>query len=369
MVDLKSQYLELKNEIDQNILEAVRSSAFINGPFVKSFEQNLAEFLAVETVISCGNGTDALQIALMALDLPREAEVILPSFTYAATAEVIGLLGLTPVMVDVNQTDFNISIEELEKAITPKSKVIVPVHLYGQSADMEALMEIARNHDLYVVEDNAQSIGALYSFSSGKKTALGCIGDIGCTSFYPSKNLGAYGDGGALMTNNPELAKKIRQIANHGQSKKYYHERIGVNSRLDNIQAAVLLAKLSRLSAFNKERSKLADFYDQALKDIDQLIVPKRNPKSTHVFHQYTLRILENKRDNLIEHLNNAGISSMIYYPLPLYAQKAYAHWFKAEKHPNAELLCKEVLSIPMHPNMKKNDAQYIVDQIKNFFS
>ena len=299
MVDLIGQYQKIKSEVDEAVLEVIESAAFINGPKVKEFQASLEAYLGVKHVIPCANGTDALQIALMALDLRPGDEVIVPAFTYVATAEVIALLNLSPVMVDVDPETFNITASILEKAITPKTKAVVPVHLFGQSADMESIMAVARKHSIYVIEDNAQAIGADYTFSDGKNQKAGTIGDIGCTSYYPSKNLGAYGDGGAIFTNNEELGQKIRMIANHGQNKRYYHAMVGVNSRLDSIQAAVLNIKLKHLDEYAAARQTVAAYYDKAFSGVEQLQIPKRQHNSTHVFHQYTLLVKDGRRDEL----------------------------------------------------------------------
>lgn len=369
MVDLGAQYQSLKTEIDQAVQGVLDSQAFINGPEVKSFEKELASYNKAGFAIACGNGTDALQIALMALDLNQGDEVIIPSFTYVATAEVIVLLGLKPVMVDVDYNTFNINVAELEKAIGPKTKVIVPVHLFGQCVDMEALMEIANAHNLYVIEDNAQSIGADYTFSDGSKKKSGTLGHIGCTSFYPSKNLGAFGDGGAIITNDEVLANKLRRIANHGQAKRYYHSMVGVNSRLDSMQACILNVKLKHLDHFNAKRKELADFYRAELNNISELDLPKLNPNSNHVYHQFTLKVLNDKREALQSHLKENGIPTMIYYPVPLYKQEAYAKWFSGTPHKVTEKLSDEVLSLPMHPNMEQSQAEYITKTIKQFYS
>ncbi len=369
MVDLGAQYKELKTEINSRMQEVLESSAYINGPAVRTFENNLSQFLQVDHVVSCGNGTDALQIALMALDLSPGDEVIIPSFTYVATAEVIALLGLKPVMVDADYDTFNIDCKQLETVITSRSKVIIPVHLFGQCCDMDKIMQIANQHNLYVIEDNAQSIGAEYSFDNGTKAKAGTIGHIGCTSFYPSKNLGAYGDGGAIMTKDESLAYKIRRIANHGQSKKYHHDLVGVNSRLDSLQACVLDAKLMRLKKYNAQRADLAMHYSKELESLEQIIVPSLFTKSEHVYHQYTLKVLGGKRDELKEHLNNNGIPSMIYYPIPLYAQDAYKQYHAGTVQETTERLCKEVLSLPMHPNMTRDQADFITSKIKSFYS
>ncbi|MEM9918109.1 MAG: DegT/DnrJ/EryC1/StrS family aminotransferase [Bacteroidota bacterium] len=369
MVDLKKQYLNMKAEIDQAIQEVVDSTRFIGGPVVKAFQQNLAEYLDVAHVIPCANGTDALQIALMALDLEPGDEVIVPSFTYVATAEVIGLLNLKPVMVDVDPKTFNITADIVEKAVTARTKVIVPVHLFGQSSDMEPIMEVARKHQLYVIEDNAQAIGSLYTFQNGKKRRTGTIGHIGTTSFFPSKNLGCYGDGGAMFTNDDELAARLRMIANHGQKKKYHHSVIGCNSRLDALQAAVLNVKLRYLDDYSGARQQVAAYYDQAFSDVEALQTPFRQHNSTHVFHQYTMQVGNGKRDELKAYLNDKGIPSMIYYPVPLYEQDAFKKFIAPDfQLPVTEALCKNVLSLPIHTEMEPSLMEYIANSVKDFF-
>lgn len=370
VVDLKSQYLKLKNEIDSAIISSVESTKFINGPEVKEFAQSLASYLRVNHVIPCANGTDALQIALMALELNPGDEVICPAFTYVATAEVIGLLGLVPVMADVCQDTFNIDVSSLSKLLTEKTKAIVPVHLYGQSCDMEPLLSFAKKNKLFVVEDNAQAIGAEYTFSDGSIKKTGTIGDIGTTSFFPSKNLGCYGDGGALMTNDEVLAGKIKMIANHGQEKKYYHKVLGCNSRLDSIQAAILNIKLKHLDDYSSNRNKMANFYFEQLSSIEGLILPLKSKKSTHVFHQFTVKVTNGRRDALKKYLESHGIPSMIYYPLPLYKQEAFNQYVEPEfVLTNTEKLCYEVLSLPIHTEMDKEHMVYICSKIKSFFT
>lgn len=368
MVDLKTQYLNIKDEIDAAVLEVLGSTAYINGPKVKAFQANLEQYLGVNHVIPCANGTDALQVAMMALELKPGDEVIVPAFTYVATAEVIALLQLKPVMVDVDPDTFNITAEIIQKAITAKTKAVVPVNLFGQSCDMEPIMALAKTHNLYVIEDNAQAIGADYTFLNETTVKTGTIGHIGCTSFYPSKNLGAYGDGGALYTNDDELGKKCRMIANHGQVKRYYHDMVGVNSRLDAIQAAILDIKLKYLDQYAKARQKAAAYYDQALKDVTQLQVPKRQHNSTHVFHQYTLIVKDGRRDSLKEYLKEKGIPSMVYYPVPLYAQKAYikneVNLLSATDH-----LCRSVISLPIHSEMNEEMLEFISETVKAFFN
>ena len=368
MVDLIGQYHKIKSEIDQEIAEVLETAHFIKGPKVVAFERELEEYLDVNHVISCANGTDALQIAMMALNLKPGDEVIVPAFTYVATAEVIALLQLTPIMVDVAPDSFNITADIIEKAITPRTKAIVPVHLFGQGADMEAIMTVAEKHQLYVIEDNAQAIGADYTFKNKSVKKLGTIGHIGCTSFFPSKNLGCYGDGGAISANNTELADKIRMIANHGQVKKYHHSMIGCNSRLDAIQAAVLKVKLKYLDEYVAARQKVAAHYDEAFEGMTELVTPYRQPSSTHVFHQYTLLVKNGKRDALKAHLNNKGIPSMIYYPIPLYKQLAFKSYFSGASLPVTEHLCQSVLSLPIHTEMDSETQQYIVEGVQSFF-
>lgn len=369
MVDLKGQYDRIKTEIDRAVIDCMESTAFINGPTVKEFQSDLEKYLGVKHVIPCANGTDSLQIAMMALDLKPRDEVICPAFTYVATAEVIGLLGLTPVMVDVDPNTYNIDILAIENAITTKTKAIVPVHLYGQSCDMEPIMALALKHQLFVIEDNAQAIGADYTFSDGRVAKTGTIGHIGSTSFFPSKNLGCYGDGGALMTNDDNLAQKMRMIANHGQEKKYYHKVLGCNSRLDTIQAAILKIKLNYLDSYSKARNAVADFYDNAFMDIEGLQLPLRKTNSTHVFHQYTLKVKNGRRDELQEFLSKKGIPSMIYYPMPLYRQEAFQQFvhdgFQLE---TSELLCNEVLSLPIHTELNADQLQWVSSNIRSFF-
>ncbi len=369
MVDLKSQYLKIQSEIEQSFQEVLTSCQFIKGPKVLSFEQNLANYLGVQEVISCANGTDALQLAMMALDLQPGDEVIVPAFTYVATAEVIALLKLKPVMVDVDLDDFNTTADYISNAITNKTKAIVPVHLFGQSAAMEPILSLAKKHGLYVIEDNAQAIGADYTLQNGQQQKVGTLGDIGCTSFFPSKNLGCYGDGGALFTNNIELATRIRSIANHGQSKKYHHQYIGVNSRLDALQAAVLDIKLKYLDQYNAARRQVANQYDAAFKSIPQLKTPFRSAHSTHIFHQYTLQAIEFDRDDLIHYLRKKGIPAMIYYPIPLYEQVAFVPFVsKNISLPHTEKLCQSVFSLPIHTEMDAETQAYIIEGVKSYF-
>lgn len=369
MVDLKGQYERIKTEVDTAIQEVIDTTSFINGPQVSIFQNSLEKYLGVNHVIPCANGTDSLQIAMMALDLQPGDEVIVPAFTYVATAEVIALLHLVPVMVDIDQLYFNIDVNKIEAAITSKTKAIVPVHLFGQAANMEAIMEIAEKHNLYVIEDNAQAIGADYYFKDGSSKKLGTIGHIGSTSFFPSKNLGCYGDGGALMTNDTDLAKKMKMIANHGQSVKYVHDAIGCNSRLDTIQAAVLNVKLKHLDDYRDRRNKVANTYDTAFSAIDGLTIPARTTSSNHVFHQYTLLVKDSKRDEFKAYLEHNGVPAMIYYPIPLYKQKAYNQYtpkdFSLEV---TEQNCNEVISLPMHTELDDVTLQYIVDTVRRYF-
>ncbi len=368
MVDLHGQYHKIKEEVDTAVAGVLESCQFINGPEVKLFQQELEQYLGVKHVIPCGNGTDALQIAMMALNFKPGDEVITADFTYAATAEVIGLLKLKPVLVDVYKDNFSINLNAIEAAITPKTVAIVPVHLFGQCVDMEGVMDIAKRHNLAVIEDVAQAIGAEYTFSDSTVMKAGTIGTIGCTSFFPSKNLGAYGDGGALFTNDDELAKKIRMIGNHGQSVQYYHDEIGVNSRLDSIQAAILRVKLRHLNEYAVARQKVAAYYDRTFKEYTSIITPEVSNYSTHVYHQYTLQILDVDRDELRKHLAAKGIPTMIYYPLPLHVQKAYLDpRYKDGDFPVTEQLCKTVLSLPIHTEMDEEQLDYIIHAVLEF--
>ena len=371
MVDLKSQYLAMQEEVDQAVLDVIRSGAFINGPAVKSFQAGLETYLGAKHVVPCANGTDALQIALMALGLEPGDEVIVPAFTYVASAEVIALLRLSPVMVDVDPRTFNVRAEDIEPAITERTKAIIPVHLYGQSCDMEPIVALAKKHGLHVVEDNAQAIGATYTFADGRQARTGTLGDIGCTSFYPSKNLGAYGDGGAINTDSDDLAAALRKVANHGQSRRYYHDVVGCNSRLDSIQAAILNCKLDRLDGYSDRRRSAADYYDAHLQDIPGLLTPARQHNSTHVFHQYTLRVDGGRRDALKEFLSERGVPSMIYYPVALYDQEAFRGTAANEVSflPNTDLLTREVISLPMHSEFEEDTLAYIVAQVRRFFA
>ena len=368
MVDLHGQYERIKSEIDQAIQEVLDSTAFIQGPQVQQFADALKSYIGAGYCIPCANGTDALQIAMMALDLKPGDEVILPVHTYVATAEVIALLGLTPVFIDVHEDTFNLDTSQLESKITSKSKAIVPVHLYGQCADMEVILKIAQKNKLFVIEDVAQALGAVYTFSDGSKKRAGTMGTIGTTSFFPSKNLGCYGDGGAIFTNDASLAEKIKMMANHGQRIKYHHNVIGVNSRLDTLQAAILSVKLKYLSDYESRRNAVADFYDGALIGIRQVKIPARVKNSTHVFHQYTLKV--ERRDELKKFLEEKGIPTMIYYPVPLHFQKAYEReGFGAGSFPVTEQLSRSVISLPIHTEMRTDELNYIAEQIKNFYN
>ncbi len=368
MVDLRSQYLQIKQEIDTAIQDVVDSCGFINGPAVKNFQEDLEKYLGVRYVIPCANGTDALQVAMMALGLQPGDEVITTSFTFIATAEVIALLQLTPVLVDVDPRTFNIDLNAIEKAITPKTKALVPVHLFGQCSPMEEIMTIAKKHNLFVIEDNCQAIGADYIFADGVRKKAGTIGHIGCTSFFPSKNLGCYGDGGAISTNDEALAKQLRVIVNHGMVVRYYHDIVGVNSRLDSIQAAVLKVKLKYLDQYAAKRRTAAEFYDKAFANNPKLITPARYTKSTHVFHQYTIVTRDIDRKGLIDHLNSKEIPAMIYYPVPLHMQKAYIDArYKPGDFPVTEALCNSVFSLPMHTELDEEQLQYITSSVLEY--
>ena len=364
MVDLQSQYQKIKGDVDAAILNVLDSAAFINGPEVKQFETELQDYLNVKHVIPCGNGTDALQIALMALGLEPGDEVITADFTFAATVEVVDLLKLNSILVDVDYDTFTIDTEKLKAAITPKTKAIIPVHLFGQCANMDEIMAIAKEHNLYVVEDTAQAIGADYK---GRKA--GTIGHIGCTSFFPSKNLGCYGDGGAIFTNDDDIAHRLRGIVNHGMYKRYYHDEVGVNSRLDSVQAAVLRRKLPFLNDYNAARNKAAAYYTEAFKDIDALLTPVKGEDTTHVFHQYTLRVTNGKRNELQAFLTEKEIPAMIYYPVPLRKQKAYdnGHYNDVD-FPNTNKLVEEVMSLPMHTELDEEQLAYITSAVREFF-
>ena len=370
MVDLRGQYLNIKSEIDQGIQEVIDSCAFINGPAVKSFQEDLERYLGVKHVIPCANGTDALQVSMMALGLQPGDEVITASFTFIATAEVIALLRLTPVLVDVDPDTFNIDPKAIEKAITPRTKAIVPVHLFGQCAPMEEILEIARKHNLFVIEDNCQAIGADYIFSDGTRKKAGTMGEIGCTSFFPSKNLGCYGDGGAIFTNDDELAKQLRVVVNHGMTVRYYHDYIGVNSRLDSIQAAILKVKLAHLDDYASSRRRAADFYDKAFAGNPKLKTPVRYAKSTHVFHQYTLVTNGFDRQALLDHMGSKGIPVMVYYPVPLHMQKAYIDpRYKPGDFPVTEALSVGVISLPMHSELDEEQLGFITASLLEFIN
>ncbi|MDO5615775.1 MAG: DegT/DnrJ/EryC1/StrS family aminotransferase [Cruoricaptor ignavus] len=367
MVDLQSQYYKIKQEVDNAVLNVMDSAAFINGSEVKFFQKELEDYLDVKHVIPCGNGTDALQIALMALDLKEGDEVITADFTFAATVEVIHLLKLKAVLVDVDYDTFTLDTEKLKAAITDKTKAIIPVHLFGQCANMDEILSIAKTHNLYVVEDNAQAIGADYTFADGSTKKSGTMGTIGTTSFFPSKNLGCYGDGGAIFTNDDALAHKLRGIVNHGMYERYYHDEIGVNSRLDSIQAAVLRKKLPNLDAYNDARRKAADYYDEAFANHPNILLPKRAENSTHVFHQYTLRILNGKRNELRDFLAEKEIPAMIYYPVALRKQKAYYQESNDADFVNTDLLLDQVISLPMHTELDDEQLKYITDSVLEF--
>ncbi|MEW7290853.1 DegT/DnrJ/EryC1/StrS family aminotransferase [Aquimarina sp. 2304DJ70-9] len=381
MVDLKGQYAHIKEQVDSSILNVIHSTAFINGPEVHSFQKELEEYLDVKHVIPCANGTDALQIAMMGLGLEPGDEVITADFTFAATVEVIALLRLTPVLVDVELDSFNIDPEAIRKAITPKTKAIVPVHLFGQSANMDEIMAIAKEHNLYVIEDNAQGIGADYKFTNGKLAKTGAIGHVASTSFFPSKNLGCYGDGGAIFTNDDDLAHTIRGVVNHGMYKRYHHDVVGVNSRLDSIQAAVLRAKLPNLDTYNNARRAAARKYNKAFEKVDNIITPKVEGNSCgtdhdticdtcncHVFHQYTLRITNGKRDDLAQHLNDKSIPCGVYYPIPLHSQKAYKDdRYNGADFPVTNQLIKEVISLPMHTELDDDQIDFITKTVIDF--
>ncbi|GMQ29513.1 DegT/DnrJ/EryC1/StrS family aminotransferase [Algoriphagus confluentis] len=369
MVDLRSQYERIKPEIDLAIQGVIENSAFINGPEVKAFAKELAEYTGAEFVIPCGNGTDALQIAMMALDFKPGQEVIVPAFTYVAAVEMISLLGLKPKFVDVTPDTFEMNPSELEKAIGPNVVGIIPVHLYGQCSNMEFILDVANRNNLKVIEDTAQAIGAVYSFSNGKKAQAGTMGHVGTTSFFPSKNLGCYGDGGAMFTNDPDLAERLNRIANHGQKKKYHHESIGVNSRLDTLQAAILRVKLKELDRYCAARNQVADRYDQAFKNHTSIKIPKRASNSTHVFHQYTVQIEGADRDALKSYLQEKGIPTMIYYPIPVPKQQAYLRYgYQTGDFPVSESLCEKVLSFPIHTEMDPAQQDFIIDSILSYF-
>jgi UDP-2-acetamido-2-deoxy-ribo-hexuluronate aminotransferase len=369
MVDLKSQYEKIQSEIDSAVLDVIRSTQYINGPEVKHFQKDLEDYLGIRHVIPCANGTDALQVAMMALDLRPGDEVITTSFTFVATVEVIALLGLTPVLVDVLPDTFNIDPEAVRKAITPKTKAIVPVHLFGQCVHMEPLMEIAEEKGLFIIEDNAQAIGADYIFPDGRRKKAGTLGHIGCTSFFPSKNLGCYGDGGAIFTDDGELASRMRVIVNHGMEVRYYHDSIGVNSRLDSIQAAILRVKLRHLDAYAEARRKAATVYDQAFQGHPGITIPARSEFSTHVFHQYTLKTKGIDRFKLQEFLNQREVPAMVYYPVPMHMQKAYRDArYREGDFPVSEALSQAVISLPMHTELDNEQLAHIAGAVLDFF-
>jgi len=371
MVDLKKQYQKIKPAVDKALLDVLESAAFINGQPVQDFAKALEKYLEVKHVIPCANGTDALQIAMMALGLQPGDEVLTPSFTFIATAEVIALLGLKPVFAEVDEKTFCLDMQQLEKAVTPRTKAIVPVHLFGQCADMEPLLAFARKHNLAIIEDNAQAIGSDYIFTDGSRQKAGTIGDIGCTSFFPSKNLGGYGDGGALFTNNDELAARIRMIANHGQSRRYYHDLVGCNSRLDTLQAAILQIKLQHLNDYIAARREAADFYDQRFADHPQITVPYRaTTYSTHVFHQYTIQVPAERREALQKHLSEQGIPAMIYYPVPAHRQQMFEGWHShSTVLPVTDRLAARVLSLPMHTELSEDQLAFITQTVLDFFN
>ncbi len=378
MVDLKGQYSKIKDQVDSSVLEVLDSTAYINGPKVHEFQKNLESYLGVKHVIPCANGTDALQIAMMGLGLKPGDEVITADFTFAATVEVIALLQLTPVLVDVDPVTFNIDTDAIKKAITPKTKAIVPVHLFGMCANMEAIMQIASEHNLFVIEDNAQAIGSTYTYSNGEKAKAGTIGHVASTSFFPSKNLGCYGDGGAIFTNDDDLAHTIRGIVNHGMYKRYHHDVVGVNSRLDSIQAAILNIKLNKLDAYNKARQQAAKAYNKAFENHEQIIIPTGKDVckgicdscDCHVFHQYTLRIINSDRDALVKHLNDNGIPCGVYYPIPLHRQKAYMdERYNEDDFKVTNQLVKEVISLPMHTELDDEQIEFITTTVINFIT
>ena len=369
MVDTKTQYHKIKNEVDSAVIAVLESSQFIGGKVVNDFAANLAKYQGSKHVIPCANGTDALQIAMMALGLQAGDEVITPSFTYIATVEVAALLGIKPIFVEVDKKTFCIDPKAIENAITPKTKAIVPVHLYGHAAAMEEIMVIAKKHNLFVIEDNAQAIGNKYQFSDGTIKKTGSIGHIGCTSFYPSKNLGAFGDGGAISTEDDELAEKIKMIASHGQSKRYYHDVVGCNSRLDAVQAAILDIKLKQLDGYIASRQKAADFYDQAFKGNNRIETPFRANNNSHVFHQYTLIIHDANRDELSQFLTEQGVPNMIYYPVPAHRQKMFDAFGGSDYHlPDTDWLTERVISLPIHTELDEEQQQFICDKVLSFF-
>lgn len=368
MVDLYNQYLRIKNEIDNSIFEVLNKTNFVKGEEIKLFEQNLAKYLGVKHVISCGNGTDALQLALMSLDLSPGDEIITTDFTFIATVEVIALLKLKPVLIDIDKTNFLIDVSQIEKFITSRTRAIIPVHLFGQAANMEEILKIASKYKLYVIEDAAQSLGCEVYFTDGKVKKSGTIGDIGCTSFFPTKNLSCFGDGGAVFTNNDDLAFKIRAIANHGMIKRYHHQYIGVNSRLDTIQANILNVKLKYLDEYIKARQKAATYYSKLLSDIEWIVTPQTVKWSSHTYHQYSIIVKYGLRDKLAEHLAKYNIPYMIYYPIPIHNQPAYKQYqFNNDLFPNSNFVAESILSLPMHTELTDEQIEYIVDAIKRF--
>jgi len=367
MVDLVGQYEKIKDQINQNIINSLQKGKFINGPIVKEFSQNLSNFLNVKHVIPCANGTDALQIAYMALGLKSGDEIICPSWTYISTAEAATILGVKTIFCDVDSNTFNVTAEFIEPLITKKTKAIVVVHLYGQSCNMEAILNLAKKHNLKVIEDNAQAIGCEYTFSDGEKKYTGTMGDIGTTSFYPTKNLGAYGDGGAIFTNNDNLAKKIKMLSNHGESKRYHHSFIGINSRLDSIQAEVLNVKLNYLNDYNQARNQMAENYNKVFKSVEQLQIPELNKNSTHVYHQYTLKVLNGKRDDLMKYLEQNEIETRVYYPIPVHKQKAFSNYSNISLN-NTDELVTTSLSLPIHSEIENSSQKDIIDSVLNFF-
>jgi dTDP-4-amino-4,6-dideoxygalactose transaminase len=369
MVGLHGQYLKIKEEVDNAIQQVIDSTAFIRGEDVRMFQDELSAYLDVKHTIACGNGTDALQVAMMTLELEPGDEVITTPFTFIATVEVIRLLGLTPVFVDVRPDTFNLDSEQLEQALTKRTRAIVPVHLFGQCADMKAIMEFARINGLFVIEDNAQALGADFLHADGSKQKAGTIGHLGTTSFFPSKNLGAFGDGGALFTNDESFGKRAASLVNHGMEKRYYYDHVGVNSRLDTLQAAILRVKLKHLDEYHSLRQEAAACYDTTLSGIDGIQVPVRSAFTTHIFHQYTLLVQASGRDALKQHLMENGIPSQVYYPLPLHLQGAYSDLgYREGDLPVSEELCKKVLSLPMHTELENEQLEYISDQIHQFF-
>ena len=366
MVDLMGQYSKIKNEIDKNIISSIESGRFVNGPIVKQFSENLSNYLNVQNVIPCANGTDALQVAFMALEIKPGDEIICPSWTYISTAEAAAILGIKVVFCDVDLDTFNITADLIEPHINNKTKAIVPVHLYGQACDMDPIIRLAEKNNLKIIEDNAQAIGCKYTFSNGSSNFTGTLGHIGTTSFYPSKNLGCYGDGGAIFTNDNDLSEKIRMIVNHGEKIKYQHEIVGCNSRLDSIQAEILDIKLKHLDTYNNNRKIMANSYNQAFDEINSIKTPKVNKNSEHVYHQYTLRILDNKRDELKSYLNDKGIPSMIYYPIPIHKQRPY---LSRQYLKNTDILCEQVISLPVHTELESSAQDYIIKSVKEFFN